>query len=490
MTYDFCTFFDHRYLAKGLALYHSLRQHCPQFQLWILCFDQPCYEVLSQIALPEVRLIRQEEFERSDTDLLKAKTSRTLAEYYFTCKPSLPWFVFNHHPEVDLITYLDADLFFFASPASIYQDMANSSIAVVGHCFSPELLSMQVYGRYNAGWVAFRRDAEGLAGLRWWRERCLEWCYDRIELGRFADQKYLDLLPILFQKAIVISQKGVNLARWNLRNYTLREVENQFWVDEQPLIFYHFHGVAEVEAGIYAPNLENELFTGAVYALFVQYFQVLNSLKQQLAPWFPQVSIGQTVRGQAIPAQSHQDAKPTVYQPAPTTLIIPTVPAVEGSLLNQPVSLQDLMGPPQERLSGAELFIQSLEGTAQPFMVSMTSQNIQELLTIEQTIAGSSLWSSEGREKLFQYYNSYPNDGYLNLWTGLVRQQHEQHTEAVSNFINAINLGCNHWRVAWYLAQSAEKINDLATTENALRAILQVEPNFEPAQKLWRRLTG
>jgi glycosyltransferase involved in cell wall biosynthesis/tetratricopeptide (TPR) repeat protein len=178
--------------------------------------------------------------------------------------------------------------------------------------------------------------------------------------------------------------------------------------------------------------------------------------------------------------------KPQSSSPAISTRPEPTV---EESLLDQPVSLHDLMGQPQEPLSGAELFIQSLGETAQPFIISMTSRNIQELLTVEQTIAVSSLWLTEGREKLFQYHQNYPNDSYLNLWTGLARQQHEQHAEAISNFLIAINQGRNHWRVAWYLAQSAEKIKDWTLAENALRAILQVEPNFEPAQEMGRRLT-
>ncbi len=302
MIYHFCTFFDHRYLTKGLALHQSLRQHCPQFQLWILCFDKPCYEVLAKLGLPDIRLITQEEFERGDEGLLKAKQIRSLAEYYFTSKPSLPWFILNRHPEVDLITYLDADLFFFSSPAPIYQAMQNHSVALVGHRFSPELLNMQIYGLYNAGWVAFRRDSQGLASLQWWRERCLEWCYDRVENDRFADQKYLEYLPKLFPGVIALPHKGVNLARWNIKNYTIRQVGNQFWVDEQLLIFYHFHGVAEVEEGNYAANLEEHQFTGAVRSMFIQYFQILNALKRQLAPLLPSISTGQSVRGQDIPA--------------------------------------------------------------------------------------------------------------------------------------------------------------------------------------------
>ena len=41
---------------------------------------------------------------------------------------------------------------------------------------------------------------EGIAALRWWRERCIEWCYDCVEGDRFADQRYLDRLPGMFPR--------------------------------------------------------------------------------------------------------------------------------------------------------------------------------------------------------------------------------------------------------------------------------------------------
>ncbi len=103
------------------------------------------------------------------------------------------------------------------------------------------------------GWVSFRRDAEALVCLRWWRERCLEWCYDRCEDGRFADQKYLDDWPSRFQGVAVLQHKGANLAPWNLANYTIREAGNRVWVDEQPLIFFHFHRLKQIEGWVYDP---------------------------------------------------------------------------------------------------------------------------------------------------------------------------------------------------------------------------------------------
>ena len=121
--YYFCTYFDRHYIDKGLALYHSLVRHCSPFQLWILCMDDDTYHILSEMQLPQVHLIALTEFERDDKLLLQAKANRSLIEYYFTCTPSLPIYILNHIPEVDLITYLDADLYFFSSIEPIYREL-------------------------------------------------------------------------------------------------------------------------------------------------------------------------------------------------------------------------------------------------------------------------------------------------------------------------------------------------------------------------------
>ena len=254
--YYFCTFFDHRYLDRGLALYRSLQEHCSSFRLWILCMDQLSYDTLSQMSLSNAHLIALEDFERGDEELLKAKQNRTLIEYYFTCTPSLPLFILKNWPEIDMITYLDSDLFFFADPAPVYDEIANHSIAIIAHRFPPATRHFENHGIYNVGWISFKHDEYGLTCLRWWRGRCIEWCYTRYEDGRFADQKYLDDWPTRFQNVIVLEHKGANLANWNLANYEVQLVdENQILVDEQPLIFYHFHGLKRVTSWLYNPNL-------------------------------------------------------------------------------------------------------------------------------------------------------------------------------------------------------------------------------------------
>jgi len=251
----FCTYFDHFYLPRGMALYHSLLRHCPDFQLWVLCLDDNVYEHLAQITSDQLQPIRLADFEQGDHALLKAKTNRSRSEYYFTCTPSLPLYVFQNAPAADLVTYLDSDLFFFADPLPIFNELGDGSIAIIPHHFPHRLRSRERFGHYNVGWVSFRRDPNGLACLEWWRDRCLEWCYDRVEQDRFADQKYLNQWPVRFQRVREITAKGANLAPWNLDNYTITYEGGVHLVDDDPLVFYHFQGLSLVGSALYDTGL-------------------------------------------------------------------------------------------------------------------------------------------------------------------------------------------------------------------------------------------
>jgi hypothetical protein len=220
----------------------------------VLCFDDETYDILSHLGLPGMRLISEGDFEHGDTCLLEAKADRTRVEYYWTCTPSLPLYVLEHNPEVDVITYLDADLCFFYEPRSIYEELGDGSILIVGHRYAPEHAHLATTcGLYNVGLMAFRRDESALACLRWWRERCLEWCHVRCEAGRFGDQKYLDDWPERFQGVIVLKNRGAGLAPWNLTQYQISFDVDVIKIDAVPLIFYHYHGFRYVNRWVCQP---------------------------------------------------------------------------------------------------------------------------------------------------------------------------------------------------------------------------------------------
>jgi hypothetical protein len=251
----FCTYFDVRYALRGLTLYRSLSRHCPAFRLWVLCMDDETHVLLSGLGLPNLTAVPLAGLEAWDPELAGVKPRRQRVEYYFTCTPSLPRFILAQHPEVELLTYLDADLFFFDSPESVFDEIGSASVAIIGHRFPPQLRAFERFGIYNVGWVSFRRDEAAAECLGWWRERCLEWCHDRCEEGRFADQKYLDDWPRRFKNVAVLRHQGANVAPWNVMAQRLDGTGDRVLVDGTPLVFFHFHGFRRLGRWLYDTNL-------------------------------------------------------------------------------------------------------------------------------------------------------------------------------------------------------------------------------------------
>jgi glycosyltransferase involved in cell wall biosynthesis len=248
----FCTYFDHNYLAQGLAMYRSLRRWCPEAHLFILALSEEAYNDCRARALDGVTLIAMGDFESFDPELLATKTNRSRIEYIFTCTPCLCRYVFSNYPQVGILTYLDADLYFYSSLKPMFDEFGISSIGIIPHDYtSPRY---RIFGEFNVGWVILRRDRSGSACIEWWRERCLEWCKDKVEPTRYADQKYLDRWPSMFNGVYIYNNPGMNLARWNIAKRQVSIVNEIILVGGKRLIFFHFANFKQVTQRLYQPN--------------------------------------------------------------------------------------------------------------------------------------------------------------------------------------------------------------------------------------------
>lgn len=241
--YHFCTYFDSNYLLRGLTLYRSLQETSCVFALHVLALDERSQEILESLALPNLHLVSLKELEGWEPRLLEAKSNRKHIEYYFTLSPVLPLYLLTTQPEIDLITYLDADLYFYRSPEEIFKEFADRSILITEHRFPEFLKEKEKFGRYNVQFQSFRRDSQGLSCLQRWQDQCLEWCYDRLENGKFADQKYLEEWPDRYDNLAVLQHKGAGVAPWNWSTHPMRLENGRVEVGSEPLIFYHFHAL-------------------------------------------------------------------------------------------------------------------------------------------------------------------------------------------------------------------------------------------------------
>lgn len=250
----FTTYCDHRYLPRAVAMIESLRAVGSIDDVWVYCLTVQCLQALQALDLPGVRAVSLETLEAAYPQLLQIKPSRSTIEYYYTCSPLVIEHVFITDPAVNVVTYLDSDLWFFANPQPIFDHIGAAPVAITPHNFPPRLRQYERFGVFNVGWVSFRRGGQGSACLAWWRDRCLEWCYGYIDEGRFGDQGYLSSFAEVAPDTKVITMKGCNAAPWNIENYTVSLRNGQPFLDDEQLIVFHFHGVKRALGPFYFDN--------------------------------------------------------------------------------------------------------------------------------------------------------------------------------------------------------------------------------------------
>jgi hypothetical protein len=240
----YCSYFDHNYLSRGVALYRSLQRHAPAARLWVLCLSEQCHTVLTAMKLPGVIAVRLADFEAADPEVAATRATRSTIEYYFTCTPAWMRYVMGREADAEWVTYLDGDLYFFASPEPIYDELRDASVAIIPHRYAPDIGRLQRFGTYNVAWVGARNDADAEDVIGWWRARCIEWCHDYVDGDRFADQGYLDGFAARSPRVRAIENIGANLAPWNIGNYRLSLRDGAVMLDDsRPLVFFHFQGL-------------------------------------------------------------------------------------------------------------------------------------------------------------------------------------------------------------------------------------------------------
>ena len=221
-------------------MYSSLCEICGgNFHLYIFAFDDISLSVLRQLNLKNVTVISLQEFE--DEELLKIKPTRSKGEYCWTCSSSTILYCLEHF-NLSHCTYVDADLYFYSNPQVLVDEMGDKSVLITLHNYAPEYDRTKTSGKYCVQFVTFRNDAEGLKVLKWWRSVCLDWCYARMEDGKFGDQKYLDDWTERFDCVHVLKNFGGGIAPWNGTKYFLDEnLQVSYGTQQYPLCFYHFH---------------------------------------------------------------------------------------------------------------------------------------------------------------------------------------------------------------------------------------------------------
>lgn len=240
----FATLFDKNYIPRAELMMESLIRHLgDKFSgMFVLALDGEVVKKMGK--MEKVTCISISELEDNFPELASAKANRSPVEYIFTLSPFLPLFVLQRFPQIERITSLDSDLYFFSNPAPHLEQLGKEYIGITAHDFPPDLDHLNRFGRYNVSFQSFPNTPIGLQCLGDWGADCLEYCGDELdEKGRFADQQYLDHWKNRYGKVEIFETPQVGLAPWNIFAYPFTFDPDSFLIQDKPVVFYHFQGI-------------------------------------------------------------------------------------------------------------------------------------------------------------------------------------------------------------------------------------------------------
>ena len=274
----FCTITTGDHLYKVFALRDSLVQFDNNIMLHVLLVDKTAPPVHA----PHIQMYSIKDLGNDAVvDRIRVKYRKDTDRLRWSLKPSFLKFLLSKD-DITKAIYLDNDLFFFNDYTFLFEHLNEHSFLLTPHYYdrSPDhdqnwLEANFRAGLFNAGFIGVNKTAVNT--LQWWAECCLYRCKKSAFRGTFDDQKYLDLIPVMREDAMILRHQGCNVAEWN-RFLCLREVVdgkvliNGIW----PIVFIHFNNttIREIMDGT-EPLL---------LPFFEQYMQSLKKYKPDIKP--------------------------------------------------------------------------------------------------------------------------------------------------------------------------------------------------------------
>jgi hypothetical protein len=231
----FCTISTHSHLFKSLTLLESVRG-VSKADLFCLITDSN-------------KLERQENFKCHYLEDLEFWASVEQQKKYnddslrWSLKPVYLKFLLEegYHS----VIYCDNDIYFYDSPQFLFEKLKEKSFLLTPHFYPTNPQKDQNWleanfrvGLYNAGFIGVSK--RGVEILDWWTKCCLYNVKKAYWRGLYDDQKYLDLVPVIFDGVEVVKHRGCNFAGWNYDEVLIGKKDNQLFINNDQLVFIHF----------------------------------------------------------------------------------------------------------------------------------------------------------------------------------------------------------------------------------------------------------
>lgn len=230
-----CTISTQSHLFKSYALFDSVTRYSTT-ELACLVTDGTEKPEKNGILFHSINELNSE-------DAQKLKTKYKSDELRWSLKSVYVKFLLESGYEQ--VIYVDNDIFFYSSVDFLFEKLEKVDFLLTPHFYKADPTKNQNWleanfrvGLYNAGFFGANKNAIPI--LDWWAKCCLYEVRKSYWRGLYDDQKYLDLVPVIFDNVEVLKDRTCNFAGWNCDEVTFEQKENKHLINGNLLVFVHF----------------------------------------------------------------------------------------------------------------------------------------------------------------------------------------------------------------------------------------------------------
>jgi hypothetical protein len=261
---------------RASCLHESVGRHLPEADRFVVLADR---DVDQQLQAQAFEVIPVEALPIPDVAAFVHRYNA--AELSFATKPWALAEMFRRG--YDRVIFLDSDIVVYSSLRPMLDMLDSASILLTPHfadvregAAGGSEIGILLAGAYNSGFVGLSRSPAAERFAEWWGQKMLHDCRVDIDRGYVGDQRWLDLVPGMFDGVCVVRHLGWNVGRWNLDGRPLTSVNGEWRIGGEPLVFFHFSGLlSDADAAGQQRNLEAGPLTQEVRALVDDYAKAL-----------------------------------------------------------------------------------------------------------------------------------------------------------------------------------------------------------------------
>lgn len=236
------TIVAHNYIPQAQIVAESFTAHHPGCAFFIVVTDYPLQTEL--LRREDSRLLPITDIDFGPEGFEHMATFYDVMEFATAVKP----FALRHLLRMaGCVLYLDPDIEVFAPLDPIVEATRRVGISLTPHCLEPiardghqpSETGIMMAGIYNLGYIGVATGSERF--LDWWSSRLRRDAISDPANHIFTDQRWIDLCVPLFHPHIEKSP-AYNVAYWNLDQRPIRCVDGKYFVNDEPLRFFHFSG--------------------------------------------------------------------------------------------------------------------------------------------------------------------------------------------------------------------------------------------------------